>query len=222
MSACRRRGRCAGFTLLEMMIGLVLLGLMMTVLFSGLRLGASSWDAAERKVASVAERELAIRVLERQLALAMPVMHAPEGEPERLAFEGESDRLIWVSPLPAYRGGGGVHELELALGATDRGAGLVLHYRLFHPDVLDGSAGSDRESVLLLEDVNDLRLSYYGAMDDSERDEWVQRWDHDRDLPGLVKVELGFGESPEGLLTLVVEPRQGYRSTEVDFGPFPN
>jgi general secretion pathway protein J len=210
--------RSSGFTLLEMMIGMVVLGLMMTVLFSGLRLGASSWDAAERKVASVAERELAIRVIERQLALAMPVMHTPEGEPPRLAFDGEGDRVTWVAPLPAYRGGGGVHELELALGATDRGEGLVLGYRLFHPDVLDAPSDTGRESVLLLEDVTELRATYYGSLDDPERGEWFDHWDHPASLPDLVKLEFGLADPLARPITLVVQPRQGPFSSGLDFG----
>ena len=216
------RGGAGGFTLLEMMIGLVLLGLTMTVLFSALRLGASSWDAAERGVSAVAEQELAIRVLEQQLALAMPVMTLPEDGPERLAFEGASDRLTWVAPLPAHRGGGGVHELEVVLGATDRGEGLILRYRLFHPDALADSSDAGRESVLLLEDVRSLRATYYGIPEGSDRAEWSERWHHDRELPLLVKLEWTLATSPEDWVQLVVEPRQRYRSLDVDFGPFPN
>jgi general secretion pathway protein J len=220
MNRFTRRSRSSGFTLLEMMIGMVVLGLMMTVLFSGLRLGASSWDAAERRVASVAERELALRVIERQLAMALPVMHAPEGEgePPKLAFDGEGDRVTWISPLPAYRGGGGVHELELALGVTDRGEGLVLGYRLFHPDVLDAPSATDRESVLLLEGVTELRATYYGSLEDPERGEWFDHWDHPESLPDLVKLEFDLADEAAHPITLVVQPRQAPFSSGLDFG----
>jgi general secretion pathway protein J len=206
-----RRARQRGFTLLELMIALVLLALIMTVLLSALRLGASSWDAAERKVAAVAEREMAMRVVERQLALAMPVMHAAEGEEEHLAFEGGPDAVSWVSPLPAHRGGGGVQYMRLALGETDRGRGLVLTWRLFHPDVMDAPAAQVEDAVLLMEGVEGLHLSYLGAPDDDnpERREWFDRWDHENRMPDLIRLTLDMEDPSAREMSLVAEPRQG-------------
>ena len=212
-----RRAHQRGFTLLELMIALVLLALIMTVLLSALRLGASSWDAAERKVAAVAEREMAMRVVERQLALAMPVMHVAEGEQARLAFEGEPDAVSWVSPLPAHRGGGGVQYMRLALGETDRGRGLVLTWRLFHPDVMDAPAAQVEDAVLLMAGIDGLHLSYFGAPDDPQRLEWRDRWDHRDNLPELVRLELEPADPSEPDLFLVAEPRQGQVYIEMRF-----
>ena len=45
-----RKGRVAGFTLLELLIAMSLLGFILALLFAGMRLGARSWDAGEARV----------------------------------------------------------------------------------------------------------------------------------------------------------------------------
>lgn len=219
MSGARRYGS-AGFTLIEMMIGLVLLSLMLTVLFSSLRLGATSWDTAERKLARVAEREAALRIVERQLQLSMPILHAPDGESAKLAFLGEADRLTWVSPLPAHRGGG-IQRMTLAKGQAERGDGLVLSYQLFHPDRLSGPAEKAKESVLLLEGVTGLRVAYYGAgREDPDSRDWYERWDDNEGLPELIRLRFETAAPGDHDLSLVVEPKQRKSESSVDFGPF--
>jgi general secretion pathway protein J len=219
MISARRHGS-AGFTLIEMMIGLVLLSIMLTVLFSSLRLGATSWDTAERKLARVAEREAALRIIERQLQLSMPILHAPDGELAKLAFLGEADRLTWVSPLPAHRGGG-VQRMTLAEGQSARGSGLVLSYRLFHPDSLSEPDEQAQESVLLLEGVTGLRVTYLGeGPEDPDSPEWYEQWDDAERLPQLIRLEIETAARGDEDLTLVVEPKQRKSDSDVDFGPF--
>ena len=197
-----------GFTLLEMMIALVLLSLIMTILFSGLRLGVSSWDTAERVVAETAEQELALRLLDRQLALAMPLILEREGEASRIAFEGEPTRVRWASPLPAHRGGGGIQWLTLELGETARGEGLVLRFRLLHPDTLNAPPERVEETELLLAGIGSMKVSYYGRPDNQENGEWFSEWLDDRRIPELISVELQTERGHQESVYLSVAPRQ--------------
>lgn len=214
-------GHMQGFTLLEVMIALVLLSLIMTVLFSGLRLGVSSWDTAERVVAETAEQELALRLLDRQLALAMPLMLERDGEQARIAFEGEPNRVRWASPLPAHRGGGGLQWLTLELGETARGAGLVLRFRLLHPDTQDAPADQVEDTELLLAGVDAMDVSYYGRPDNQEDGEWFSEWPVRDRLPDLIALALQSERGSQESMYLSVAPRQAKPTPDVDFGPHP-
>lgn len=214
-----QRAGAGGFTLLEMMIALVLLSLIMTILFSGLRLGVSSWDAAERVVAETAEQELALRLIERQLAVAMPLMLERQGQGSRLAFEGDTARVRWAAPLPAHRGGGGLHWLTLELGRTARGEGLVLRFRLFHPDTLDAPADRVEETELLLAGVSSMEVSYFGRPGNQQNGSWFNRWlDGDR-LPDLIRMRFRSERGHQEWMYLSVAPRQERPTPDVDFGP---
>ena len=53
MSIGSRRFQQAGFTLLELLIAMTLLGMILVLLFGGLRLGVRSWDASQKQVDSL-------------------------------------------------------------------------------------------------------------------------------------------------------------------------
>jgi general secretion pathway protein J len=196
-----------GFTLMETLIALVLLSLMLSILFSGLRLGAGSWDAAQRQVEDSTEWAIAARFVHRQLAMAMPVQvfDTQPGVPQ-LAFRGDADRVGFVSALPSHLGGGGLRWVTLYTGGTEEGRGLLLSHRLYHPDTFTGMDFEDSEATLLLPGVSRLVLRYYGQRRDDEAPVWLDTWSDDR-LPLLIALELTTMDG--GQTTLAVGLRQG-------------
>lgn len=181
------RGRSSGFTLMETLIALVLLGVMFTILLSGLRLGASSWDAAQNRVEESTEWAIAARFLQRQIGYARQVerFDPPADEPA-LAFRGASDEVAFVAPLPAHLGGGGLSWIHLYV---ERGSGLMLRHGLFHPDTAGPDGPHDPETRRLLEEVEALRVRYYGRTPDTEGYAWHDTWSAD-ELPYLVALTL--------------------------------
>lgn len=201
-----------GFTLIEVMIALTLLGLLMSVLFSGLRLGASSWDRAEEVARRSADRAQIGAFLQRHLERAEPVfISRADGRGERLAlaFDGRPDRLSWVAALPAHRGGGGLHWMSLDISRSGQGEGLVLEYRLWHPDTIDNAAEPERQ--LLLEGVESLGVEFLGIDPRDGIPVWTDSWQDRTELPRLVRLRVQHGADvwPE----IVVAPRQGMGET---------
>lgn len=180
--------RRRGFTLLEVMIALVLLGLLLAVLFAGLRLGARSWDAGESRAREAAERAQVLAFLDRSLARAEPLYWQLSGATQKLAFEGLPDRVSWVAPLPAHRGGGGLTWLSLELGELDGQSALVLGYQFFHPDTLDPEHLTERE--ILLEGVTGLGIEYFGSGEPGASPLWSGTWSSQNELPQLIRVRV--------------------------------
>ncbi len=198
---------------METLIALVVLSLMLVILFSGLRMGAGSWDAAQNRVETSTEWAIAARFLQQRLSYALQVdWHESEGGQSGLAFIGEQERVGFVSTLPAHVGGGGLRWVELEIGRTDRGRGLLLRHSLFHPDTFDGGEPRRRDTELLLEGVQSLTVRYYGRSGDEDSYRWHDQWGGE-DMPHLIALLLTRDDGRE----LVLASRSGHRPA--DTGP---
>jgi general secretion pathway protein J len=219
-----------GFTLVELVIALALMGLITLLLFSGLRLGSRAWEG----VAASAERTAGVRLargfLERALVQAREVQIVFDGE-SRLLFSGESQALEFVSPLGQHVGVGGLYVLRLTLEESGEGQRLVLTRWLLHADVLAGTdrvpvwepladgrapSASDLDQELaagvygastLVEDVADFGIAYYGAADGAEEPDWHETWLEQPTLPQAVYLRLTTTEQtwPDKLIALSAE-----------------
>ena len=193
MSATGERG----FTLLEMLIAMTLLGLLMLGLFGGLRLGARVWEAGDARSADRARIEAVQRFVRGYLGRARPLVVADRGGDDVIAFIGRDDGLEFTAALPAHLSAGGFDHVSLALADLDGGGGLVLrHGPLQRRD--DGRAelvGLDEaETAVLLDDVAAVGFSYYGVRQGGKDAEWTDRWDDGARLPLLVRIRIRFPE----------------------------
>ena len=66
------RLRQQGFTLLELLIALTLLGLILVLLFGGLRLGVRSWDASQQQIDTLNSLRSLESFLRREMSVAQP------------------------------------------------------------------------------------------------------------------------------------------------------
>ena len=194
MAARRERG----FTLLELLIAMTLLGLLMLGLFGGLRLGVRVWEASDTRSADRARVEAVQRFVRTYLGQARPLGAADRTGDDTVAFVGRRERLDFAAVLPAHLSVGGFEHAALSLAERDDGYGLVFeHQALQWRD--DGRAELSRfdepNTAVLLDNVVAIEFSYYGARDRGTDAEWTDRWDDKQRLPLLVRVKIVFPES---------------------------
>jgi len=181
--------RQQGFSLLELLVALVLLGLVATLGYAGLKQGMNYWRSAQqlsdRQQASRVVREL----LRRQLAAAVPtpVDRAATAQPR---FRGEPEALEFVAPLMAAGTQGGLYRLRLYTAAARPGEAerLMLAYRPLQPTLRGGEPPSAEAE--LLQQVGGLELSYYGAQLAQGAPHWQRRWHSRERLPALIRLRL--------------------------------
>lgn len=199
--------RLAGFTLVELLIALVLTGLIMTLLFAGLRLTSRAWDSADQRQQVVSEQYQLQRLLRRLLGAARSERVRVEARGIRIAFHGEPEQLIFVAPRHAADSGGGLlwYRLRLRADTDSTPAALVLDTlpfdrertldwrRLFEPESgvdADGEPWPQpQQHVLTTTGPARLRFAYRVEEDDGSeaiRDEWIDRGT----LPRLVELSL--------------------------------
>jgi general secretion pathway protein J len=195
-AAAARRGAQRGFTLLELLVAITLLGLLMAALLGGLRLGARVWETGEARRDAGARVQVVQDFLRQRLAGALPfevTMLAEGGRPE-FAFRGTGDEVRFAGALPEQLGAG-VYLMQLTLAAGgDDGERRDLVLRWQPLDLEGGSADHppEPEERVLVEGVEALELAYFGALDPREAPDWWPEWTQQDAFPGLVRVQLRF------------------------------
>lgn len=208
----------AGFTLVELLVALTLLGLVSVVLFGGLRFGTRAWEAGNARVERLAEVQAVQGVLRRRIAQAvLPEDAGAESafSDSPAAFAGAEDSLRFVALVPSRVGVGGFYLFELSVADDGDGARLELAWRLFRPDQpgdLDEPAPGLGGRRVLIEGIEEAKFGYYGAeragAEAGAEAEWRERWDGADGLPALIALKVAFpaGDS-RSWPDLVVAPK---------------
>ncbi len=200
--------RQQGFTLLEILIGISLLGVMMVMLFSSIRMGARVWDAGETRVSEFDQILIIQNFLRDQLVRARPVFDDFSDEENEFAFNGTANSLRFVSMLPASAGRGGLHLYELLIEENNGEKNLILKLKPFYP-IFDEEE-SKIEDIRLLNRVDTIELSYFGVdpefSTNDDEGEWHDEWKEQDQMPQLVKLII-VAEGGKRWPPLVVGPR---------------
>jgi len=184
-----RVARQNGFTLLELLIGMVLLGMMLTLLFGGLRLGSRSWDSGDQRADASAQLRAIHGFIRRELGQALPLRWKNEVD-TRLAFEGTSDTLKFVAPLSAQAGVGGLYLLGLELENGEAGRNLIIRRMLTDPAAKDFSSLEQGEKSILADRVENMTIAYFGSATAEGEPGWQEKWDDPQRLPLLVRIQV--------------------------------
>ena len=185
--------RQQGFTLLELLIALTLLGLILVLLFGGLRLGVRSWDVSQKQIDKLNSLRALESFLRREMSSAFPY-NWKSGPTRRLAFLGERDRLDFVAQLPSRIGGGGLYVISIVLDQQGKQKRIVWKYLPISAQMQDFSVLAQAPEMVLaaseLDQVEDIGLSYFGQENESSAPRWTDRWDNESFLPTLIRVQV--------------------------------
>jgi general secretion pathway protein J len=198
-----------GFTLLELIVALVLLGLLSAVLFGSVRLAGRSTDRGEAAVENASSMRLAQQFLRANLESQHPLrMRKMLDWP--LLFSGTQDELRYSSTLPPRVGGGGIWYYRLAVVADDPKSPLVLERVI--PDVTADRIPefTDAERSVLAVDIASVAIGYFGRDPDaapSVEPTWRDAWSDPQKLPLLIRIDVQPKRGPPWP-TLYVSPRE--------------
>lgn len=194
-----------GFTLLEMLIGMALLGLIMGLLFGGMRLASRSWDAGELRFGHATHLSSLQGFLRRELSQVYPYRWRKKIDTD-VAFSGEATRLRFVAPIAAQLGPGGLHLLSLEQVSEGESGRLVLKSAIPDADSGDFTALDAAEKIVLADKVEALAFSYYGAESRDGEAHWSEKWTNPTLLPRLIRVDIKFSDG-RSWANLLVSPQ---------------
>jgi general secretion pathway protein J len=200
----RKRRASGGFTLLELLVAMTVLGVLTALLAGGLRFGTRVWEREQNQLDQWAELEIVQDVIRRLVGQALLINDTAKTGAQSGAFVGLEDSIRFLGPPPAQSLVGGIYQYEL-FGRTDPdGQRLVLNWRLRLPEgevpkarvtnaapdeIEKMQAGRD---VVLADHVASVAFSYFGTSDDGTAASWRGRWDDASKLPSLVRMTVTF------------------------------
>ena len=205
--------RQAGFTLIELVVAMALLGTMMLLLYSGLTFGLRGWDVADASGRRTADRRIAENFLRREIAETFP-MRFKDAMVLKLAFEGKEHSLRFASARPAGISAAGLSLVGLALETDDvkRTRSLVMRRAMPDDEAKDFAPLDRGERTVLFEGLEGVQFEYFGAESDFADPEWTQEWEHAGRIPQLIRLRMRGAdgtEFPEMVVKLVLSEEAG-------------
>lgn len=163
-----------GFTLLEMLVSMTLLGLLFVLLFGSLRFGMRAWEHGTAGADAVDSVRSVQDLLRGEIERACPrrVAANPQDTP-RVAFSGTVERLSFLAPAPGA--GASCVPVTIFVQADGRQRRLVFHL------------GVNRGASDLLRQVQTVEIGYL-APDGV----WRGGWSGQAEMPQLVRVRVTF------------------------------
>lgn len=184
------RSRAApGFSLLELLVAITLLGFLSALIAGGVRFGLRAWERGARDAAAIEVGRQVESLMRRQLAGLAPRTLRGPGREVVVAFWGDTQSLRFVGRMPAIAQAQGdvviTYGLEDNRSGGNRGAGqdLVLRWQPLDATQDPALDGVQISRERLLSGVKRVRFAYYGDRG------WQERWWARPRPPTLIKVE---------------------------------
>ena len=203
----------SGFTLIEMVVAMALLGTMMLLLYSGLTFGLRGWDAADVNGRRTADRRIAENFLRREIGETFP-MRFKDPMALKVAFEGRENRLRFASSRPAGISASGLSLVSIEIEPDDvkRVRNLVMRRAMPDDEAKDFAPLDRGERTVLFEGVDGVTFEYFGAENDFTDPKWVEAWEYAGRIPQLVRIRMRAADGaflPEMIVRVMLGEEAG-------------
>jgi len=170
----------AGFTLLELILAITILGMVAIIIGSGFRLGIKAWEKGESEAAETQQLRTLSSLISQSLKSAYPYKMKIDDK-DTIIFKGEKDSILFVTTL---------------LDSSNRGFRWV---RFSYKDKtlsLNEGILPDKKFMDKLEDkgevvdsnIREVWFEYFS----SEKAEWQETWNLGDGIPAAVRVKIGY------------------------------
>jgi general secretion pathway protein J len=195
----------AGFTLMELLVAITLLGLLSLVLTGSLRFGLNAWARGADHAEGIDDALMVQDFLRRTIGDAYPLFLP--GDPTRgngfVDFDGTRDSLRFLAGAPIALGGRGRVRFGLTLAKGKERSDLLVTST---PELSDATAPPARK--ILLREVEAIELVYFGTKRGEKQAAWHDAWSAEPALPQLVRLKVRFPQGDTRVWPdLIIAPR---------------
>ncbi len=198
-----------GFTLLELLISLTIIGLILVIVFGALRIGARAWEKGEKDVEIHQIQRIVLENMKRQIASTCLRKIMIEDQKE-VFFRGDRASMEFMSRLPMVpTTRSGMVYVKYVVREEDEGEKKRL--MLYEKDIvfIDKEKGvEDQEEAdffELIPGAEDIEFEYLKGPEDEDRDpEWQEAWDPDKDTGIPLAIKIIFKENADAAPIYVI------------------
>jgi general secretion pathway protein J len=202
-----KRCRQKGFTLVELLVGLILLGLILVVLAGALRIGLIGARTVDDRSGWLSEVRTVQGIIRRAVESSRPEVWR-DGATRKVGFSGSEQSLDLIADLPAWSNIAGPYIVRFALEVD----ALVMIRRVTSGDRQRFDFNRPVERRTLLRGVAGMRFSYFGIGERRLQRQWWPSWSGRAVLPKLVRLEIDFSNGERmAWPVLIAQPMIGLR-----------
>ena len=195
----------AGFTLLELVLALILVGLLSLVSYGTLNLCLKGARHGEAATANLQQLRVARQYLERSIGSALPRL---KGKGPWPYFDGETQELKFLTPVPLQAHQlGGIYHLRVFTAPDDQGVNGLAVEEVKSPVWMDDPQKIETR-LFLIRGLGSLRFTYLAGAE--EFNSWHA--DRQKSMPDRVRIQLSLSDQKplEWLIPIrVVETAEG-------------
>ncbi|MBT9438407.1 MAG: prepilin-type N-terminal cleavage/methylation domain-containing protein [Desulfobacterales bacterium] len=185
-----------GFTLLELLISLTILGVIVVIIFGAFRIGIRAWEKGEKDVESRQRQRIVLDLIKRQLASTC-LREVKDANQQALLLKGDNKSIEFVSYIPMVPGNQfGTVYVKYMVEPEDGGEGEQLVF--WEKNIVLLNKETDMNDLHeddffeLFPGVQSVAFEYLKGRTDEETSEWQQTWDQtiDEGFPRAIRVIL--------------------------------
>ena len=175
-----------GFTLLELLISMTIIGLITVIIFGALRLGFRSVERGEKRIESLERFRASLSIIDSQIQSHIPVTFDEEGV-KKYYFKGEKEFLQFLTNYSIWGGQKGyVLVAYSVISDTSEKKALYASENILGME--------NRGETKLFEAFDGIYFEYFYKDPTEEEGRWVEQWTDEENIPAKIRFHLVTGE----------------------------
>ena len=197
--ACSACVHSRGFTLIEVMLAILLLAVLLTAAYGGIRSAVNAMHAGEALIDRTNRVRVAQEFIRRQISRTLPLPFGQEeGTGMNFMFQGEGDLMRFVAPMPGYLSRGGSYVQTLELTNSRNGRQLLFGHSMLNGFDLKKLRKDDAEPVILMDQIESGVFEYRKLDAEGKLEDWSDDWEDPSITPVMVRIRMRM--RPEALV----------------------
>jgi prepilin-type N-terminal cleavage/methylation domain-containing protein len=176
----------SGFTLLELLISLVMIGVIALIVTGAIRVGVRSVNTAEKKIDHLERTRASFNIIDSQIQSQIPLTFEENGE-KKYYFQGDKESLQFSTNYSLWGGQQGYVMVRYKAESDDTGKQFLA--------VSENIIGTNSNREARLFSATDaIHFEYFFKDPTEEKGKWVDKWTDAANIPEKVKLHLIYGE----------------------------